>query len=162
MDESLRGRPDGAALRVAIAVSRFNERITRRLLSGALAALRKCGVPEEAVDVAWAPGAFDLPVVAQALARSGRYDALVCLGCVIRGETTHDRYIALGAATGLVQVSLETALPVVFGVLTTQTLEQAEARSGGGHGNKGEDAAQAAVELANLLRQIREQPSRNS
>jgi len=93
--------------------------------------------------------------VAQALARSGRYDALVCLGCVIRGETTHDRYVALGATTGLVQVSLEAALPVTFGVLTTQTLEQAEARSGGAHGNKGEDAALAAVELANLLRQIR-------
>ncbi|TMI78054.1 MAG: 6,7-dimethyl-8-ribityllumazine synthase [Bacillati bacterium ANGP1] len=113
------------------------------------------GVPEDQVDVAWAPGAYDLPVVAQTLARSGRYDALVCLGCVIRGETTHDRYVALGATTGLMQVSLEAALPVTFGVLTTQTLEQAEARSGGAHGNKGEDAALAAVELANLLRQIR-------
>jgi 6,7-dimethyl-8-ribityllumazine synthase len=137
-------------------VSRFNESVTRRLLRGALAALARCGVPEESVDVAWAPGAFDLPVVAQALARSGRYDAVVCLGCVIRGDTTHDRYVALGAATGLAQISLESSLPVTFGVLTTQTLEQAEARSGGAHGNKGEDAALAAIELASVLRQIRD------
>lgn len=155
MGEPLRGGRSGAGLRVAVAVGRFNEQITRRLLNGALGALRTCGVPEDQVDVAWVPGAYDLPVVAQTLARSGRYDALVCLGCVIRGETTHDRYVALAATTGLMQVSLETALPVTFGVLTTQTLEQAEARSGGTHGNKGEDAALAAVELANLLRQIR-------
>jgi 6,7-dimethyl-8-ribityllumazine synthase len=106
------------------------------------------------VDVAWAPGAYELPIVAQALARSGRYDAVVCLGCVIRGETTHDRYIALGAATGLMQVSLQTSVPLAFGVLTTQSLEQAEARSGGAHGNKGEDAALAAVEMATLMRKI--------
>ena len=143
-----------------MAVSRFNEHVTRRLLQGALAALRTSGIAEESVDVAWAPGAYDLPVVAQALARSGRYDAIVCLGCVIRGETTHDRFVALGAATGLVQVSLTSSLPVTLGVLTTQTLEQAEARSGGAHGNKGEDAALAAVELANVVRQIREAQGR--
>jgi 6,7-dimethyl-8-ribityllumazine synthase len=154
--ESFQGGHAGTGLRIAVAVARFNENVTRRLLHGALAALRKCGVAEELVDVAWVPGAFDLPVVAQALARSGRYDAVVCLGCVIRGETTHDRYVALGAATGLVQVSLESALPVTFGVLTTQTLEQAEARSGGAHGNKGEDVALAAVEMAGLLRQVRD------
>ncbi len=157
MGESFRGGRDGTGLRVAVAVSRFNENVTRRLLAGALAALRKCGVAEESVEVAWAPGAYDLPLTAQALARSGRYDAVVCLGCVIRGETTHDRYVAFGAATGLVQVSLEASLPVTFGVLTTQTLEQAEARSGGAHGNKGEDAALAAVEMASVLRQIRDQ-----
>jgi 6,7-dimethyl-8-ribityllumazine synthase len=154
MSEPLRGRRDGAGLRVAIVVSRFNETITRRLLHGAQEALRRCGVADGAVDVAWAPGTFDLPVVAQTLARSGRYDALVCLGCVIRGETTHDRYVALGAATGLVRVALDAALPVTFGVLTTQTLAQAEERSGGAHGNKGEEAALAAVEMATLLRQI--------
>ncbi|HKV46004.1 MAG TPA: 6,7-dimethyl-8-ribityllumazine synthase [bacterium] len=158
MGASLEGGRTGAGLRIGVAVSRFNARITRRMLTGALAALQRSGVAEDAVDVAWAPGAYDLPVVAQALARSGRYDALVCLGCVIRGETTHDRYVALGAATGLVQVSLETALPIAFGVLTTHTLEQAEARSGGTHGNKGEDAALAAVELANVLRMIRTPP----
>ena len=155
MGETFQGGRDGAGFRIAVAVSRFNESVTRRLLQGALGALRRCRVADDAVDVAWAPGAFDLPVVAQALARSRRYDAVVCLGCVIRGETTHDRYVALGAATGLLQVSLESALPVTFGVLTTQTLEQAEARSGGTHGNKGEDAALTAVELVNLLRRIR-------
>lgn len=160
MGESFRGRHDGEGLRIAVAVSRFNEQVTRRLLQGALAALRTSGIAEESLDVAWAPGAYDLPVVAQALARSGRYDAIVCLGCVIRGETTHDRFVALGAATGLVQVSLTSSLPVTLGVLTTQTLEQAEARSGGAHGNKGEDAALAAVELANVLRQIREAQGR--
>jgi 6,7-dimethyl-8-ribityllumazine synthase len=158
--ESFRGRRDGEGLRIAVAVSRFNEHVTQRLLQGALAALRTSGIAEESVDVAWAPGAYDLPVVAQALARSGRYDAIVCLGCVIRGETTHDRFVALGAATGLVQVSLQSSLPVTLGVLTTQTLEQAEARSGGAHGNKGEDAALAAVELANVVRQIREAQGR--
>ncbi len=156
MGETFRGGRDGAGLRIAVAVSKFNENVTRRLLQGALGALRKCGVAEESVDVAWAPGAYDLPVIAQTLARTGRYDAVVCLGCVIRGETTHDRYVAYGATTGLIQVSLESSLPVTFGVLTTQTLEQAEARSGGAHGSKGEDAALAAVEMARVLRQIRE------
>jgi 6,7-dimethyl-8-ribityllumazine synthase len=155
MDASPRGPHDGAGLRVAIAVSRFNEHVTRRLLAGARDALRRCGVAEDAVEVAWAPGAFDLPVVAQALARTGRFDAIVCLGCVIRGETTHDRYVAMGAAVGLGRVALDASLPVAFGVLTTETLAQAEARSGGAHGNKGEDAALAAVAMANTLRRIR-------
>jgi 6,7-dimethyl-8-ribityllumazine synthase len=150
-----RGRYDGAGLRVGIAVSRFNEHVTRRLLTGARDALRRCGVADDAVEVAWAPGAFDLPVVAQALALSGRYDAVVCLGCVIRGETTHDRYVALGAAVGLTRVALDARLPVTLGVLTTETLAQAEDRSGGAHGNKGEDAALAAVELVNTLRGLR-------
>jgi 6,7-dimethyl-8-ribityllumazine synthase len=149
-----RGDRRGSGLRIAIAVSRFNEHITRRLLAGARDALRRCGVDDGAVAVAWAPGAFDLPVLAQAFARSGRYDAVVCLGCVIRGDTAHDRYIALGAAVGLGRVALDAKLPVTFGVLTTDTLAQAEDRSGGAHGNKGEDAALAAVELANALRGI--------
>jgi len=154
-----RGDRRGAGLRVAIAVGRFNEHITRRLLAGARDALRRCGVDDAAVAVAWAPGAFDLPVVAQALAHSGRYDAVVCLGCVIRGDTPHDRYIALGAAVGLGRVALDARLPVTFGVLTTETLAQAEERSGGAYGNKGEDAALAAVELANALRAIADHPS---
>ena len=156
MGDPLRGGYDGAGLRIAIAVSRFNEQVTRRLLQGAREALRKCKVPEEAVEIAWAPGAFDLPVLAQTLARSGRSDAVVCLGCVVRGDTTHDRYVALGATMGLARVALDASIPVTFGVLTTQTLEQAEARSGGSHGNKGEDVALAAVEMANLLRRLRE------
>jgi 6,7-dimethyl-8-ribityllumazine synthase len=150
-----RARYDGAGLRVGIAVSRFNEHVTRRLLTGARNALGRCGLADDAVDVVWAPGAFDLPVVAQALAASGKYDAIVCLGCVVRGETTHDRYVALGAAVGLSRVALDARLPVTLGVLTTETLLQAEDRSGGAHGNKGEDAALAAVELANTLRGIR-------
>jgi 6,7-dimethyl-8-ribityllumazine synthase len=149
------GRYDGTGLRVAIAVSRFNQHITGRLLHGAWEALRRCGVADAAVDVAWAPGAYDLPLIAQALARTGRYDAIVCLGCVVRGETTHDRYVAMGAALGVNRVALDASLPVTFGVLTTDTLAQAEARSGGDHGNKGEDAALAAVEMANTLRGIR-------
>ncbi len=150
----VRDRYDGTGLRIAIAVSRFNEHVTRRLLAGARDALRRCGVADEAVEVAWAPGAYDLPVVAQALARTGRFDAIVCLGCVIRGETTHDRYVAMNAATGIGRIALDHGLPVTFGVLTTETLAQAEARSGGDHGNKGEDAALAAVELASTLRRI--------
>jgi 6,7-dimethyl-8-ribityllumazine synthase len=154
MGRTFRGKRSGAGLRIAVAVSRFNEQITRRLLAGALEALAACGVAEDLVDVAWAPGAFDLPTVAGALARARRYDAIVCLGCVIRGETTHDRYVASGAATGLARVAADCGVPVTFGVLTVQTLEQAEARSGGAYGNKGEDAALAAVELADVLRQI--------
>lgn len=153
--EALRGSLDGADLRVAVVVSRFNEHVTRRLLQGACDALRRCGVPDEAVDVAWVPGALELPVIAQAFARSGKYDAIVCLGCVIRGETPHDRYVAMGALTGVMRVSLDSGLPVTFGVLTTQNLQQAEARSGGTHGNKGEDAALAAVEVATLLRRLK-------
>lgn len=155
MEKPSRGRFDGAGLRVAIAVSRFNESVTRRLLAGAQDALRRCGVAAAAVEVAWAPGAYDLPVLAQALARTGRYDAIVCLGCVIRGETSHDRYVATGAAIGLSRVALDAGLPVTFGVLTTETLAQAEARSGGAHGNKGEDAALAAVEMVNTLRRVK-------
>jgi 6,7-dimethyl-8-ribityllumazine synthase len=157
-----RGQTDGTGLRIAIVASRFNEHITGRLLNGARDALRRSGIADDAVDVAWVPGAFDLPVAAQACARSGRYDAIVCLGCVIRGETTHDRYVAMGAVTGLVRVALDSSLPVTLGVLTTQTLEQAEARSGGSHGNKGEDAALAAVRLATLLRQIASVPAREA
>lgn len=149
------GRYDGRGLHVAIAISRFNEHLTRRLLRGAREALRRCGVADAEIEVAWTPGAYDLPIVAQALGRSGRYDAIVCLGCVIRGETPHDRYVAMGAAIGLGRVALDCGLPVTFGVLTTETLAQAEARSGGSHGNKGEDAARAAVELANTLRRLR-------
>jgi 6,7-dimethyl-8-ribityllumazine synthase len=142
-------------LRVAVAVSRFNERITRRLLAGAQEAFARCGVPESQVDVEWTPGAWELPVLVQSLARTGRYDAIVCLGCVIRGETTHDRIIGIGAMMGLSRVALDERVPVTLGVLTVQTMAQAEDRSGGAHGNKGEDAALAAIEMAGLLRRVR-------
>jgi 6,7-dimethyl-8-ribityllumazine synthase len=147
--------PDGRDLRVAVAVSRFNDRITRRLLQGARHGLARCGVSEERIDVEWAPGAWELPVLAQSLARTGRYDAIVCLGCVIRGETTHDRMIGVGTMTGLARVALDEQVPVTLGVLTVHTMDQAEDRSGGPHGNKGEDAALAAVEMAVLLRRVR-------
>jgi 6,7-dimethyl-8-ribityllumazine synthase len=149
----------GAGLRIAIAVSRFNERITRRLLRGARDALARAGVREEQIDVEWTPGAWELPVAVQALARSGRYDAVVCLGCVVRGETMHDRVIGLGVMTGLARVALDEQLPVTLGVLTVETMAQAEERSGGAHGNKGEDAALAAVETAALLRRVRSRRS---
>jgi 6,7-dimethyl-8-ribityllumazine synthase len=150
----------GSGLRLAVAVSRFNERITRRLLAGAQEALARCGVAESHVDVEWTPGAWELPILAQTLARTGRYDAIVCLGCVIRGETTHDRIVGLGAMTGLARVALDERVPVTLGVLTVQTMAQAEERSGGAHGNKGEDAALAAVEMAALLRRVRGEDSR--
>ena len=150
------GRTNGRDLRIAVAVSRFNDRITRRLLRGARDALARCGVAEERIDVEWTPGAWELPILAQSLARTGRYDAIVCLGCVIRGETTHDRIIGLGAMTGLARVALDERVPVTLGVLTVHTIAQAEDRSGGAHGNKGEDAALAAVEMALLLRRVRE------
>lgn len=148
------GMPDGHGLRVAVAVGRFNERITRRLLQGARDGLARCGVAEARIDVEWTPGAWELPLLAQSLARTRRYDAIVCLGCVIRGETTHDRVIGLGVATGLARVALDERIPVTLGVLTVQTTAQAEERSGGAHGNKGEDAALAAVEMAALLRRV--------
>jgi 6,7-dimethyl-8-ribityllumazine synthase len=147
--------PDGRGLRLAVAVSRFNERITRRLLAGAQEAFARCGVPESRIDIEWTPGAWELPMLVQVLARTGRYDAIVCLGCVIRGETTHDRIIGLGAMTGLARVALDEGVPVTLGVLTVHTMAQAEERSGGAHGNKGEDAALAAVEMAGLLRRVR-------
>jgi 6,7-dimethyl-8-ribityllumazine synthase len=154
-DGAAGGAPDGRGLRVAVAVSRFNEPITRRLLAGAHQAFARCGVPESQVDVEWTPGAWELPVLAQSLARTGRYDAIVCLGCVIRGETSHDQIVGLGTMTGLARVALDERMPVTLGVLTVQTMAQAEERSGGAHGNKGEDAALAAVEMAALLRRVR-------
>jgi len=147
--------PDGRDLRVAVAVSRFNDRITRRLLQGARDGLARCGVTEERIDVEWTPGAWELPILAQSLARTGRYHAIVCLGCVIRGETTHDRMIGVGTMTGLARVALDEQVPVTLGVLTVHTMAQAEDRSGGAHGNKGEDAAVAAVEMAVLLWRVR-------
>lgn len=153
---------DGSGLRVAIIVSRFNDHITSRLLAGARDALRKHGVRDSDVTEVWVPGAWELPLTAQALARTGRYDALVALGCVVRGETTHHIHVGGESARGLAQVSLQTSVPIGFGVLTTDTVEQAVARAGGDHGNKGEDAAIAALEMVMLLRAHRpsEKPGR--
>lgn len=145
----------GVGLRMAIVVSRFNEFITGRLLSGAQDALQRHGVDPGAIDVAWVPGAFEIPLAAQALARSDRYDAVICLGAVIRGSTPHFDYVAAEVSKGVAQVGLQTGVPVSFGVLTTDSLEQAIERAGSKAGNKGFEAAVTAVEMANLLRAIR-------
>ena len=150
-----------AKSRVAIVVSRFNEDVTRRLLAGAEAALREQGVPMAQVDVYWAPGAFELPVLAEAAAASGRYRAIVALGCVIRGETAHFEYVAGEAARGLGNVALAHRIAVGFGVLTTDTEEQALARAGGPAGNKGFDAALAALQTADVLATLLRAPSRD-
>ena len=146
-------KPDlrGDDLRLAVVVSRFNEDVTRRLLRGALSALEEHSVQDP--DVYWVPGALELPVTALALAERGNHDAIVCLGCVIRGETYHFELVAGQSAAGIMQVQLDTGVPVTFGVLTTEDKDQAMARSGPKN-NKGADAAEAAIEMANLLRVI--------
>jgi 6,7-dimethyl-8-ribityllumazine synthase len=150
-DESLNAQ----GLRLALAVSRFNEAITEKLLDGALEALDRAGADEDRLTVERVPGAWELPLIAQALAGSGDYDAVICLGAVIRGDTPHFDYVAGECARGLQQVQIGSGVPVVFGVLTTDTVEQAEERSGGKHGNKGADAALTAIEMARLMERLR-------
>jgi len=148
------GRVDGTGMRIAIACARFNELVTDRLLSGALDALGRHGVDSGSVSVAWVPGAFELPLVAQHLASSGEYDAVVCLGAVIRGATSHYDQVANNAATGTLRAGMGTGVPVIFGVLTTDSLEQALERAGAKNGNRGADAAVSAIEMVDLLRQL--------
>jgi 6,7-dimethyl-8-ribityllumazine synthase len=145
------GDLSGAGLRVAVVASRFNDTITQRLVEGATDGLRRHGVDPESIDLAWAPGAFELPFVASRLARSGRYDAVITLGAVIRGATGHYDFVAGQCAAGVQRASLDTDVPIVFGVLTTDTIEQAVERSGTKAGNKGFEAAITAIEMANLL-----------
>lgn len=145
---------DAAGLRVAVVAARFNETIVDRLVEGAVGALRDHGVDEQDLLIARVPGAFELPLVVARLADSGDYDAIVALGAVIRGDTPHFDFVAGEAARGCGEAALRSGVPVAFGVLTTDTREQAEARAGGEHGNKGAEAALAAVETANLLRAI--------
>ena len=137
--------------RIAVVAARFNEFITSRLLSGCEDGLVRHGVDTEQIDVAWVPGAFEIPVVAQRLAESGRYDAVICLGAVIRGSTSHYDYVCAEVSKGVAQVSLKTGLPVLFGVLTTDNIEQAIERAGTKAGNKGYDCALSAIEMINLL-----------
>ena len=146
----IEGSGDGAGLRVALVVARWNGFITRKLLEGAVATLRECGVVDEDITTAWVPGSFEVPTAAKWAAESGRFDAVICLGCVIRGETAHFEYVAGGAAEGILDVSLKTGVPVVFGVLTTENVEQAQERIGGKEGHKGEEAARTAIEMARL------------
>ena len=146
-----RGEPVGEGRRVAVVVARFHEQVTAKLLEVALAGLRSRGVADDAVDVAWVPGAFEIALVAKRMASTGAYDAVICLGAIVRGETAHFDLIATEAARGAAEVARETGVPVIFEVLATETLAQAEARAGGVHGNKGWDAAEAALEMADLL-----------
>lgn len=138
----------------AILVSRFNEFVSRRLLEGALNCLRRHGASDDAIDIIHCPGAFEIPVLARKLADRGKYDVIIALGCIIRGDTPHFDYIASAVSTGLTRVSLETHVPVTFGVLTTDSLEQAIERAGAKDGNKGWEAALAAIELADLYKNI--------
>jgi 6,7-dimethyl-8-ribityllumazine synthase len=149
------GRLSGEGLSIAVVVARFNELVTRALLTGAEDGLTRHGVEPEGVDVAWVPGSFEIPVTARKLAESGRYQAVVCLGAVIRGETPHFDHVANQASSGIARVALDTGVPVIFGIITADTLEQAMERAGGKMGNKGYDAAVAAIEMANLMRGLR-------
>jgi 6,7-dimethyl-8-ribityllumazine synthase len=152
---TLEGKLTGSDLRVAIVVARFNQFITDALLQGALGAFRSHGVPDENILVTWTPGAFELPLVARTLAESSQYDAVVTLGCVIRGATSHYDYVCAETAKGVSQAAMQTGIPVIFGVLTTETIEQAIERAGTKVGNKGADSALAAMEMVSLLKQIK-------
>ena len=154
MVKIIEGNFDTGNKKFAIVASRYNDFITEKLLAGAIDILKRHGVSEDSITVAWVPGAFDLPLVARKMAASGTYDALIALGCVIRGATAHFDYVASGAAKGIAQASHETGVPIVFGVLTTENIEQAIERAGTKSGNKGADAALAALELANLMEQL--------
>lgn len=149
------GNLSGAGIRLGIVAARFNETVVRTLVNGAVDVARRAGVADDAIELVWVPGAFEIPVVAATLASSGRVDAVLCLGAVIRGDTPHFDYVAGQAASGVAKVGLDAGVPVIFGVLTTDTAEQAEARAGGKAGNKGADAALAAIETVNVLRSLR-------
>jgi 6,7-dimethyl-8-ribityllumazine synthase len=152
---TIEGNLSAEGLKFAIVVARFNSFITDRLLAGALDALKRSGCAEDAIDVVRVPGAWEMPVTAKALVARKAHDGIICLGAVIRGETPHFDYVAGEAARGLANLAAETGVPVAFGVLTTNTVEQAVDRAGAKSGNKGFDAAMTAIEMANLLRQIK-------
>ena len=150
MGKTFQGRFDAGGRRIAIVASRFNEFFTGELLAGARDCLDRHGVAEEQVDLAWVPGSFEIPMAAKRLAGSGRYAAVICLGCLIQGDTPHFHYIAAEVTKGIAQVSLDAAVPVVFGVITAETLDQAIERAGTKAGNKGFDAALTALEMIDL------------
>jgi 6,7-dimethyl-8-ribityllumazine synthase len=150
----LAGESKASGRRIAVVASRFHEVVVRKLADGAIECLRTRGIADDDLDFAWVPGSFELPLVARRLASSGSYDAVVCLGAVIRGETPHFDHVAEQAASGIRRAAEDTGVPVIFGVLTTDTLEQALDRAGGAHGNRGWDAASAALEMASLLERI--------
>ena len=148
------GQLIGQGLQFGIVVARFNEFINSKLLAGATDALQRHGVDAEDIDIAWVPGAYEIPLIAQKMAASKKYDAVICLGTVIRGSTPHFDYVCAEVSKGVAQIGLHTGIPVMFGVLTTETIEQAIERAGTKAGNKGFDAAVGAIEMANLLRKI--------
>lgn len=141
-------------IKIAIVAARFNEFITSKLLSGALDCLNRHDVKNEDIDIAWVPGAFEIPIIASKLAKSGKYDAVLCLGAVIRGNTTHYDYVCNEVSKGIAHISLETEVPVMFGVVTTENIEQAIERAGTKSGNKGYDVALGALEMVNLIKTI--------
>lgn len=153
--QEFEGRLRAPPGRFAIVVAKYNESITRRLLSGARETLVAAGVPEPDIDVAWVPGAFEIPLVAARMATSGRYLAVLCLGAVIRGETTHDQYINHAVSRELAAIGVASQVPVMFGVLTCNSLEQAIQRAGGSVGNKGSECAEAALQMVDLLEQLK-------
>ncbi|MDD2447970.1 MAG: 6,7-dimethyl-8-ribityllumazine synthase [Tissierellia bacterium] len=148
------GKVVAEGLKLGIIVGRFNEFISSKLLGGAIDALKRHGVEESEIEIAWVPGAFEIPLVAKKMAKSNKYDAVICLGAVIRGATPHFDYVSNEVTKGIANVSLETEVPVIFGVLTTDTIEQAIERAGTKVGNKGYDAAVTAIEMVNLLNQF--------
>jgi 6,7-dimethyl-8-ribityllumazine synthase len=154
MGKVFEGHLSAGGLRFAVVVSRFNEFITGKLLAGAQDAIRRHGGDEALVDVAWVPGAFEIPLAAQKLATGGRYDAVICLGAVIRGATPHFDFVAAEASKGVAHAMMDTGTPIAFGILTTDSIEQAIERAGTKAGNKGFEAAMTAIEMANLLKTI--------
>ena len=154
MANIIEGNLTAKGLRFAIVASRFNEFITSKLLEGALDMLRRHGAAENAVDVVWVPGAFEIPLAAKKLASCGKYDAVICVGAVIRGATSHYDYVCSEVSKGVAQAALATGVPVIFSVVTTENIEQAVERAGTKAGNKGADGAMAAMEMANLLKKI--------
>ncbi len=148
------GKMTARGIKVGIVAARFNEFITSRLVGGALDALRRHETAEEDIVTAWVPGAFEIPVVAKKMAMSGKYDAVICLGAVIRGSTSHYDYVCSEVSKGIAQVSLESGIPVMFGVLTTENIEQAIERAGTKAGNKGAECACGAIEMVNLMREL--------
>ena len=141
-------------IRIGIVATRFNEFITSKLLDGALDCLKRHDITDEEIDLAWTPGAFEIPLIASKMAKSGKYDALICLGAIIRGSTTHYDYVCNEVSKGIASVSLDSGIPVMFGVLTTENIEQAIERAGTKAGNKGYDCALSAIEMVNLIREI--------
>lgn len=159
MNRIYEGKLIAKGLKFGVVVGRFNEFITNKLLGGALDALKRHGAEDENVEVAWVPGAFEIPMVAQTMARTGKYDAVICVGAVIRGGTPHFDYVCAEVSKGIAKVSMDTGLPTIFGIITADTIEQAIERAGTKAGNKGWDAAVTGIEMANLLKGITENQS---